>query len=66
VKNPIGNGERKYIAGLDPIEQWDRMKMEELRIPLQYLSPPAATTPKLTIRGIAAGASSPLGVPANA
>ena len=41
VRNPIRNEERKYIAGLDPIEQWDRLKMEEMQIPLQPLSPPA-------------------------
>ena len=39
VRNPIRNDERKYIAGLDPIEEWDARMMEELDIPLQSLSP---------------------------
>jgi hypothetical protein len=42
VRNPIRNEERKYIAGLDPIEAWDRRMMEELDIPLQSMSPTAA------------------------
>jgi len=62
VRNPIGNGERKYIAGLDPIEQWDRLRMEELRIPLQHLSSPDQT-PRLSINSIAAAR---LSVPINA
>ncbi|HEX8557083.1 MAG TPA: radical SAM protein [Pyrinomonadaceae bacterium] len=41
VRNPIRNEARKYIAGLDPIEEWDRRMMSELGIPLQHLSPPA-------------------------
>jgi hypothetical protein len=44
VRNPIRNEKRKYIAGLDPIEEWDRRMMEELNIPLQPLSPCAPTT----------------------
>jgi hypothetical protein len=44
VRNPIRNEGRKYIAGLDPVEEWDRQMMEELRIPLQSLSPPAPAT----------------------
>ena len=39
VRNPIRNEGRKYIAGLDPIEEWDARMMEELNIPLQSLSP---------------------------
>ena len=39
VRNPIRNEERKYIAGLDPIEEWDARMMKELDIPLQSLSP---------------------------
>ena len=43
VRNPIGNPERKYIAGQDPIEEWDRRMMAELNIPLQPLSPQEPT-----------------------
>ncbi|HEX7316770.1 MAG TPA: radical SAM protein [Pyrinomonadaceae bacterium] len=39
VRNPIRNDARKYIAGLDPIEDWDARMMKELGIPLQHLSP---------------------------
>jgi hypothetical protein len=39
VRNPIRNESRKYIAGLDPIEEWDARMMKELGIPLQSLSP---------------------------
>jgi hypothetical protein len=41
VRNPIRNAGRKYIAGLDPIEEWDRRMMEELNIQPQSLSPAA-------------------------
>jgi hypothetical protein len=44
VRNPIRNAERKYIAGLDPIEAWDRRMMEELHIPVQSMTPPATAT----------------------
>ncbi|HWS86928.1 MAG TPA: radical SAM protein [Pyrinomonadaceae bacterium] len=48
VRNPIRNDERKYIAGLDPIEEWDARMMDELGIPLQSLSPSAsANGPKV-------------------
>jgi radical SAM superfamily enzyme YgiQ (UPF0313 family) len=40
VRNPIRNERRTYIAGLDPIEEWDQRMMAELQIPLQSLSPP--------------------------
>jgi radical SAM superfamily enzyme YgiQ (UPF0313 family) len=43
IRNPLQNSQRRYIAGLDPIEEADRRKMEELGIPPQYLSP----TPQL-------------------
>ncbi|MFL6332367.1 MAG: B12-binding domain-containing radical SAM protein [Pyrinomonadaceae bacterium] len=39
VRNPIRNGERKYIAGHDAIEGWDARMLEELNIPLQSFSP---------------------------
>jgi radical SAM superfamily enzyme YgiQ (UPF0313 family) len=42
VRNPIRNESRKYIAGLDPIEEWDGRMLEELGIPLQTLSPQAS------------------------
>jgi radical SAM superfamily enzyme YgiQ (UPF0313 family) len=45
VRNPVRNRERQYIAGLDSIEEWDRVKMRELNLPLQYLSPPAPRLP---------------------
>jgi radical SAM superfamily enzyme YgiQ (UPF0313 family) len=38
VRNPIQNQERRYIAGLDLVEESDRRLMQELEIPLQYLS----------------------------
>lgn len=38
IRNPIRNPDRSYIAGFDPIEAWDRQKMQELDIPLQMLS----------------------------
>ena len=47
VRNPVGNPSRKYIAGLDPVEEWDALKMRELGIPLQPLSP-AASLPRAT------------------
>ena len=47
VRNPVGNPSRKYIAGLDPVEEWDALKMRELGIPLQPLSP-AASQPRAT------------------
>jgi hypothetical protein len=39
ISNPLQNSERRYIAGLDPIEEYDRRQMEQLGIPPQYLSP---------------------------
>jgi radical SAM superfamily enzyme YgiQ (UPF0313 family) len=38
VRTPVRNKERRYIAGLDLLEEWDQRRMEELQIPLQYLS----------------------------
>ena len=38
IRTPAGNPERKYIAGHDPIEEWDARMMRELKLPLQYLS----------------------------
>jgi hypothetical protein len=43
VRNPIRNESRKYVAGLDPIEEWDSRMMAELNIPLQSLSPAETT-----------------------
>ncbi|HYP06082.1 MAG TPA: radical SAM protein [Bryobacteraceae bacterium] len=42
ISNPLQNNARRYIAGLDPIEEADRRKMEELSITPQYLSPTPA------------------------
>jgi radical SAM superfamily enzyme YgiQ (UPF0313 family) len=42
IRNPLQNSERRYIAGLDPIEEADRLKMEELGIQPQSLSPAPA------------------------
>jgi radical SAM superfamily enzyme YgiQ (UPF0313 family) len=44
VRNPIRNDRRKYIAGLDPIEDWDARMMRELGLTLQSLSPSIADT----------------------
>jgi radical SAM superfamily enzyme YgiQ (UPF0313 family) len=38
LRNNVQNKNRSYIAGLDAVEEWDRQKMQELQIPLQYLS----------------------------
>jgi radical SAM superfamily enzyme YgiQ (UPF0313 family) len=38
IRTPARNQERKYIAGHDPIEEWDARLMGELKLPLQYLS----------------------------
>jgi radical SAM superfamily enzyme YgiQ (UPF0313 family) len=38
IRNPIKNKERSYIAGLDALEEWDRLKMQELQFTPQYLS----------------------------
>ena len=38
IKNPIKNQKRKYIAGLDPIEEWDDRKMKEFGIRAQKIS----------------------------
>ncbi len=38
IRNPISNKERTYIAGLDPIEAWDREQMKRLNIAPQMLS----------------------------
>jgi hypothetical protein len=48
IRNPLQNSERRYIAGLDEIEEYDRQKMEELGIPPQYLRP----TPSLRLKTI--------------
>jgi radical SAM superfamily enzyme YgiQ (UPF0313 family) len=44
VRNPIKNESRKYIAGQDPIEDWDARMMRELGLAPQSLSPSAAET----------------------
>jgi radical SAM superfamily enzyme YgiQ (UPF0313 family) len=44
VRNPIKNERRKYVAGLDPIEDWDARMMRELDLTPQSLSPSAADT----------------------
>jgi radical SAM superfamily enzyme YgiQ (UPF0313 family) len=38
IKNPIKNGMRKYIAGHDPIEEWDARKMREFEITAQLIN----------------------------
>ena len=38
IRNPIQNKERKYIAGRDPIEQWDLEQMKVLGLEPQVLS----------------------------
>ena len=39
VRNPIKNERRKYIAGHDPIEDWDARMMRDLGLTPQSLSP---------------------------
>jgi radical SAM superfamily enzyme YgiQ (UPF0313 family) len=46
IRNPVQNSARRYIAGLDAIEETDRRLMHELGIPPQYLSP----APSLQLR----------------
>lgn len=38
IKNPTTNPARRYIAGQDPIEDWDRQKMAELGVEPQRMS----------------------------
>ena len=38
ISNPLKNKQRKYIAGLDAIEDWDRQQMHELGLEPQYIS----------------------------
>jgi radical SAM superfamily enzyme YgiQ (UPF0313 family) len=38
LRNNIKNPERRYIAGLDPLEKWDQLNMERLQLRPQYLS----------------------------
>lgn len=38
LRNNIQNNERRYIAGLDPLEEWDQQMMQKLQITPQYLS----------------------------
>ena len=45
VRNPIKNDRRKYIAGQDPIEDWDARMMRELGLTPQSISPLVADTP---------------------
>jgi radical SAM superfamily enzyme YgiQ (UPF0313 family) len=44
VRNPIRNDARRYIAGLDPIEERDARMMRELNLTPQSLSPSAASS----------------------
>ena len=38
IRTPARSKERRYIAGLDQIEAWDLQKMQEMQLPMQYLS----------------------------
>ncbi len=38
IRNPVQNKDRRYIAGLDPIEAWDREQMAHLGLPVQAVS----------------------------
>lgn len=38
LRNNVQNNERRYIAGLDPLEEWDRQMMQKLQMSPQYLS----------------------------
>jgi radical SAM superfamily enzyme YgiQ (UPF0313 family) len=38
LRNNIQNNQRRYVAGLDPLEEWDRLMMQRLQILPQYLS----------------------------
>lgn len=50
VRNPIRNERRKYIAGQDPIEDWDARMMSELGLTPQSLSPSIADAPAPVLR----------------
>jgi radical SAM superfamily enzyme YgiQ (UPF0313 family) len=43
ISSPLKNKQRKYIAGLDAIEDWDRQQMHELGLEPQYISAPSST-----------------------
>ena len=38
IRNNVQNNQRRYIAGLDPLEPWDQQMMQALQILPQYLS----------------------------
>jgi hypothetical protein len=38
IRNPTTNKARKYLAGVDEIESWDKLKMAELGLTPQFLS----------------------------
>ena len=38
IRNPVQNKDRRYVAGLDPIEAWDIQQMRELGIGVQRIS----------------------------
>jgi hypothetical protein len=38
VRNPTSNHSRRYIAGLDSVEEWDANMMNQLKLAPQYLS----------------------------
>jgi radical SAM superfamily enzyme YgiQ (UPF0313 family) len=38
IRHPVQNRNRRYIAGLDPLEEWDQQMMQRLRLSPQFLS----------------------------
>lgn len=38
IRNPLRNKKRQYIAGLDPIEEWDARMIDQLNLTPQHLS----------------------------
>jgi radical SAM superfamily enzyme YgiQ (UPF0313 family) len=50
IRNPVRNPARRYIAGLDAIESWDRRQMDALGLAPQGLSSPPSSTRRPLIR----------------
>ena len=38
LRNNVQNNQRRYVAGLDPLEEWDRQMMQRLNLQPQYLT----------------------------
>ena len=57
ISSPLKNKQRKYIAGFDAIEDWDRRQMHELGLEPQYISAPS---PAHSVRNLQGRAEAPL------